>query len=118
MTALSGTLSMINYAFVLFFGITSALCLADISFRTHRRVYLLSYLGFGICQILFYLLLGEQRLYQCYPLLVHLPLILLIYFVLKKSIYVSMVAVLSAYLMCTPRKWVAHLYPAFSVMIR
>lgn len=113
MTDLSGILNIINYAFVLFFGITSALCLADISFRTHRKIYLLSYLGFGLGQFLFYLLLGENRLYQYYPLLIHLPLILLIYFVLKKSIYVSMVAVLSAYLMCTPRKWIGTFVSSF-----
>lgn len=90
MTNLPNTLNLINYAFVLFFGITVSLCLADISFRKHRKTYLLSYLCFGIGQVIFYLVLGENRLYQWYPLLIHLPLILLIYFGLKKSIYVSM----------------------------
>ena len=113
MTNLSSTLNLINYVFVLFFGVTASLSLADISFRTHRKTYLLSYLCFGIGQIIFYLLLGEDRLYQCYPLLIHLPLILLIYFGLKKSIYVSMVAVLSAYLMCTPRKWIGTFISSF-----
>ena len=113
MTNLPNTLNLINYAFVLFFGITASLCLADISFRKHRKTYLLSYLCFGIGQVIFYLVLGENRLYQWYPLLIHLPLILLIYFGLKKSIYVSMVAVLSAYLMCTPRKWVGTFVSSF-----
>ena len=113
MTNLPNTLNLINYACVLFFGITASLCLADISFRKHRKTYLLSYLCFGIGQVIFYLVLGENRLYQWYPLLIHLPLILLIYFGLKKSIYVSMVAVLSAYLMCTPRKWVGTFVSSF-----
>lgn len=70
MTNLPNTLNLINYAFVLFFGITVSLCLADISFRKHRKTYLLSYLCFGIGQVIFYLVLGENRLYQWYPLLI------------------------------------------------
>lgn len=113
MTDLSVMLNLINYAFVLFFGITTSLCLADISFRTQRKIYLLFYLAFGMGQFLFYLIFGENRLYQYYPLLIHLPLILLICFGLKRSIYVSMVAVLSAYLMCTPRKWIGTFVSSF-----
>ena len=113
MTDLSVMLNFINYAFVLFFGITTSLCLADISFRTQRKIYLLFYLAFGMGQFLFYLIFGENRLYQYCPLLIHLPLILLICFGLKRSIYVSMVAVLSAYLMCTPRKWIGTFVSSF-----
>lgn len=109
MIDLSSLLNIINYGFVLFFGITVSLCLADISFHEHRKLYVLAYLGFGIGQFIFYLLLGEDRLYRCYPLLIHLPLILLIYFRLKRNLSVAMIAVLSAYLMCTPRKWLGTL---------
>lgn len=113
MTDLSSTLNLINYAFVLFFGVTASLYLADVPFRGHHRLYILSYLGFGAGQIFFYLLLGESVLYKCYPLLIHLPLVLLIRFVLKRSFYMAMVAVLSAYLMCTPRKWFGTLVSCF-----
>lgn len=89
-------MSFVNYAFVLFFGIIVSLYLADFPFEEHKRFYTLTLLGFGIAQIIFYLALGEKALYQCYPLLIHLPLILLIRFVLKQNIYVSMIAVLSA----------------------
>ena len=44
-------------------------------------------------------------LYKSYPFLIHIPLILVIRFVCHKNIYISSIAVLSAYLMCTPRKW-------------
>ena len=110
---ISTCLNLINYAVVLFFGITTSLCLADIPFRKHQRIYLFSYLGFGIVQIAFYLFLGEDMLYKCYPLLIHLPLIVLIRFILHKSFSVSMVAVLSAYLLCTPRKWFGTLISSF-----
>ena len=59
MTDLSVMLNFINYAFVLFFGITTSLCLADISFRT-QRIYLLFYLAFGMGQFLFYLIFAPH----------------------------------------------------------
>lgn len=106
-------LNILNYAFVLFFGITISLCLADIPFSRNKKTYLLTYLIFGVAQIVFYLLLGESALYKCYPFLIHLPLIFLICFVLKNNIHVSMIAVLSAYLLCTPRKWFGTLIASF-----
>ena len=43
--------------------------------------------------------------YKSYPFIIHIPLILVIRYVCHKNIYISTIAVLSAYLMCTPRKW-------------
>ena len=105
--------SLLNYAAVLFFGVTASLSLADIPVREHWPIYLKSYLAFGVVQILFYLLLGENALYKCYPLLIHLPLVLLIHFMLKKNIFMSLIAVLSAYSLCTPRKWIGTLVSSF-----
>lgn len=113
MIDLSVFFSLLNYAAVLFFGITASLSLADISFREQWPIYLKSYLVFGLFQILFYLFLGEAVLYKCYPLLIHLPLVLLIHFVLKKSFFMSLIAVLSAYSLCTPRKWIGTLAASF-----
>ncbi len=107
-------IQLANYAFVLFFGIIAALYLADAPFSMHKRLYLFTLLGFGAIQIIFYLLLGETILYKCYPLLIHLPLILLIRFVLHRNTYISVIAVLSAYLFCTPRKWFGTLVSAFA----
>ena len=103
----------INYGLVLFFGIVVSLYLADFPFEDHKRFYTLTICGFGIVQILFYLIMGETNLYHCYPLLIHLPLFLLIRFGLHRSLYMSMIAVLSAYLLCTPRKWFGTLISSF-----
>ena len=105
MAGLSSVFSLVNYAFVLFFGIVAALYFADIGFGDHKRVYVLTLLFFGIAQPVFYLLLGEAALYKCYPLLIHVPLILVIFFGFHRNLPVSVIAVLSAYLLCTPRKW-------------
>lgn len=102
-----------NYASVLFFGIVAALYLADIPFLEHKRLYLFTLLGFSSAQFVFYLLLGTDRLYRCYPFLIHLPLILLIHFMLHRNLYISIIAVLTAYLLCTPRKWAGTLAASF-----
>lgn len=106
-------ISFTNYGFVLFFGVVVSLYLADFPFKEHKGFYIVTLLGFGTAQILFYLAMGETALYKCYPLLIHLPLILLIRFVLHRNLYVSMIAVLSAYLLCTPRKWFGTLVASF-----
>ena len=46
MPELSSVFSLVNYAFVLFFGIVAALYLADIGFCDHKRVYICF---LGIC---------------------------------------------------------------------
>lgn len=107
-------LEFANYGFVLFFGVVASLYLADIPFRGNERFYVLSLLGFGTAQYLAYLLLGEAVLYKCYPLIIHLPLILVIHFISHKNIYISVIAVLSAYLLCTPRKWFGTLLSLFA----
>ena len=78
-------LNFANYVSVLFFGVIVSLYLADFPFKEHRQFYCLTLSGFGIAQIIFYLIMGESSLYKCYPLLIHLPLILLIRFVLHQN---------------------------------
>lgn len=113
MSDLATTLELINYAFVLFFGVVVSLYLADINFMDYKSLYIFTLLGFGAAQGIFYLLMGESLLYRCYPLLIHLPLVLLIWLVFHRNFYVSTIAVLSAYLLCTPRKWVGTLVASF-----
>lgn len=113
MSDLATTLELINYAFVLFFGVVVSLYLADINFMDYKSLYIFTLLGFGAAQGIFYLLMGESLLYRCYPLLIHLPLVLLIWLVFHRNFYVAAIAVLSAYLLCTPRKWVGTLVASF-----
>lgn len=113
MTCLTSLLELINYGFVLFFGIVIALYLADIQFEDNQTPYIASILILGAVQLLLYLIMGENLLYKCYPLLIHLPLILLIRFAFHRNIYIATISVLSAYLMCTPRKWFGTLAASF-----
>ena len=87
--------NLINYAFVLFFGIIAAFYMADLPFEEHHRLYALTLPGFSAVQLMCYLLFGQTVVYKCYPLLIHLPLILLIRFVCHRNTYISIIAVLA-----------------------
>lgn len=111
-------LGLINYGFVLFFGIVMSLYLADIHFEDNKIPYIITILALGAIQLPSYLMMGENLLYKCYPLLIHLPLVLLIRFAFHRNIYIATISVLSAYLMCTPRKWFGTLAAFFSTAVR
>lgn len=102
MSDLATTLELINYAFVLFFGVVVSLYLADINFMDYKSLYIFTLLGFGVAQGIFYLLMGESLLYRCYPLLIHLPLVLLIWLVFHRNFYVAAIAVFyfSSFYLC------------------
>lgn len=102
---ISTLLNLINYIFVLIFGIIVSFYFADIRLEDNHKLFIYTTLTFALFQAVCYLLLGQNMLYKSYPFLIYIPLILVIRFVCHKNIYISSIAVLSAYLMCTPRKW-------------
>lgn len=111
--SVSDFLDFANYGAVLFFGIVLSLYLADLPFGDHKKEYALTLAGFFAAQALFYILTDSTTLYRSYPFLIHIPLILILRFCFHKNIYISAIAVLSAYLMCTPRKWIGTLVSSF-----
>lgn len=105
MAELATVLNLINYIFVLIFGIVVSFYFADIPWEDNKKLHIYTLMGFILLQAVCYMLLGEHTLYKSYPFLIHIPLILVIRFICHRNIYISSIAVLSAYLMCTPRKW-------------
>ncbi|MGI6500977.1 MAG: sensor histidine kinase [Anaerostipes sp.] len=103
----------INYGCVLLFGISLSLSFGDIPFWTNKWKHFLAWCGFGLVQALAFVFFGEDILFKAYPLIVHLPLFLLLIFYYKRNAYVAGIAVLSAYLFCTPRKWIGTFISAF-----
>ncbi len=101
-----GYLNLINFGFVLFFGIALSLSFSDIKIKNNKKQYALIFCAFGILQIIAYLVLGDEFLFKSYPFLTHLPLFFLLKHYYKKSGYIAGISVLSAYLFCTPRKWI------------
>ncbi len=100
------SLVIINFSFVLLFGIILSLSFADIGFKRNKKQYFLVICSFGIIQTLAYLILGDEFMFKAYPMLIHFPLFLLLRYYYKKSTLFSGICVLSAYLFCTPRKWI------------
>lgn len=94
-----------NFGFVLLFGIFLTLSFADIEFRSNKKQYAAVFCAFGLVQILAYFALGDQVLFKSYPFLTHLPLFFLLRYYYRRNAYLAGISVLSAYLFCTPRKW-------------
>ena len=113
MTDIVSVLNLINYGFVLIFGIIVSFYFAGIQWEDNKRLFILTTVLFVLFQALFYVLLGENVLFKCYPVLIHIPLILIIRYICHQNIYISFIAVMSAYLMCTPRKWLGTLVASF-----
>ncbi len=100
-------LGAINYGLVLIYGLflSAHISGGSVSHRQNQLLLLLCPL-FLIIQTPCWLILGESTTKQLYPLIVHLPLVLILIFALKKPIGVALVSVCTAYLCCQLPRWV------------
>lgn len=96
-------------AVLLAFGITLSAAFSGIRFSRKNILPLAAFFVFsGILQV-GVILLAEDKLRQLYPVIVHLPLILLLRLRYRKNEVTAMVAVFTAYLCCQPSKWLGAL---------
>ncbi len=103
-------LTLLNYVTVTIYG--TALSFIFVSLPGNRRQgwqcggsgVVLLFLSF-----LVYKLGGREILVQAYPLVIHLPLLLALHYVFRKTWTISLLAVFTAYILCTPRKWLGSL---------
>ena len=100
-------LGVFNYGLVLIYGL-----MLSVSFSggwenpgQKRLIYLLCPL-FLLIQSPCWLLLGADTVKKLYPLIVHLPLVLILVLALKKSWGVAAVSVFTGYLCCQLPRWV------------
>ena len=103
-------LTGINGAVLLAFGITLSAAFSGIhpskkNFLTFSLLYLFS----GIVQLAVSALLSQTLVWQLYPLITHLPLILLLRTVYRRPTVAAMAATFTAYLFCQPAKWMGVL---------
>lgn len=103
----------VNFGCVLLFGICLTLSFADISFRNYKRHYFILWCIFGMMQLLVFMICGAQILFKVYPFVIHLPLFLVLKCYYKRNGYICGISVLSAYLFCTPRKWIGTCISSF-----
>lgn len=101
-----GFLFILNYSFTLIYGLLISLSFANVSIRKYYKSISFIAIGFLLIQLFVYLSFGDNLLYKCYPFIIHIPLVMIIVFYYKKSLNIALVSVLTAYLLCTPRKWI------------
>ena len=105
---------LIYFTTVLLFGTAISFFLAGISVRKKNIICLLLFCSFeGLLQGIVLYFYGTAATKELYPLLTHLPLILLLVMLYKKSLLTAVVSVFSAYLCCQIPWWCAFFIDLF-----
>ena len=103
----STILEVVNYGLVLVFGLFLSVDLAGgWENRKQKRIVFLLCLVLLAVQAICSFLWGVDWTQKLYPLLTHLPVLLILTFVLKKRIGLSVVSLCIAYLCCQLPRWV------------
>ena len=99
-------LGAFNYALVLLYGLfLSAAIAGGWENRRQKRLIIALCPLFLLIQTPCWLILGEGTTKQLYPLIVHLPLVLILILALKKPVGIALVSVCTAYLCCQLPRW-------------
>lgn len=105
-------ISLLNdVAVSIFGGVLSASFCGALSTRRERRIFWLGMALMLIPQGIVYFLWNEEFGMQIYPLILHLPLLILLYSLTGKRLWPA-ISILSAYLFCQMRRWLALLAAA------
>ncbi len=103
---------LLNYAAVGLFGSILSAAFCPIRWTKRNKILFSAVLlSIGIIQGSLYLVFPIKTLRELYPLITHLPLMILLYFLTGKRFW-SIGAVLTAYLCCQLRRWIALLIVA------
>lgn len=99
-------LEIFNYGLVLIFGLFLSTLISG-GWESPRQKLLVIALCpvFLLIQGIFYLLWNVSTVERLYPLIVHLPLVLILVLVLKRRVGIALVSVSTAYLCCQLPRW-------------
>ena len=100
-----------HYVIVLIFGILLSIAYVGIQFQKKSNIIVATTL-FAICgilQLVTYHTLGESMVWKIYPLIVHLPIVLVLSLYYRRNLIMVLSAVSTAYLCCQPAKWLGIL---------
>ena len=108
-------LMFIHGAVLLSFGITLSAAFAGIRWSKRNALIMIAlYVFTGSLQIGMGAVLRPEKVWQLYPLIVHLPVILVLRFVYHKPTVAAMAITFTAYLCCQPAKWFGVLIDEFT----
>ena len=101
------TLGVFNYGLVLLYGLFLSTFISGGWENTKQRTLVFAACPlFLMIQSVCWLALGADMARQLYPLITHLPLALILIFILKKRVDVALVSICTAYLCCQLSRWV------------
>lgn len=104
---LENLLTILHGAVLLAFGISLTAAFAGIRFIKRNLLIFFGLFAFsGILQLTATLFFSEAVVWKLYPLIAHLPLILLLRFQFRKSLATAATSAFTAYLCCQPSKWI------------
>lgn len=99
-------LGVFNYGLVLLYGLFLSTHIAGgWETKQQKRLILVLCPLFLLVQSFFWLIGGVDVAKQLYPLIVHIPLVLILVFGLKKKLGLALVSVCTAYLCCQLPRW-------------
>ena len=105
-----------HYALILLFGVVLSFSFCSITLKSGKN-FLSAGILYGICgilQLVSYIYLGEEAVWELYPLITHLPIILFLYLRYRKPLITILSAVAAAYLCCQPAKWIGLMVMALT----
>ena len=103
------------YALILMFGIHLSFSFLGVKFsKSSILAILLIFAGSGVAQLLLLVIWGEDIVWKLYPLIVHVPIAMVLYFKYKNKLTMIMASVSLTYLCCQPAKWFGLLTVALS----
>lgn len=100
---------LLNQAFVGIFGMVLSTAFCDILWTRAKRRFLIGSMAVLLLfQGCVYFFIDPSGVKYLYPLITHLPLAIVLYFLSKKRLW-PVISVLTAYLCCQVRRWLALL---------
>ena len=102
-------ISLLNGTVVSVFGcLLSGYFCGVMEEKSHRRIFLMGVVGVMLLQAVTYSIWNEEIVRHIYPLVIHLPLMILLGRISRKPMW-SIISVLFSYLCCQLRRWLALL---------
>lgn len=106
-------LGLLCYGLVLLFGIIVSVWFSGVKQNRKNMAAIISFFVFaGLLQILSWQLFGVETTKELYPLIVHLPLVVLLTVFFRCSLTISLAGVFAAYLCCQIPSWIGAMGPA------